>query len=302
MTIKQLVISGGGAIGFQYVGALHYLHNNGFWKTEDIQNIYATSVGTIIAVLICLRYDWDIINEYFIGRPWHDLFKLTGKQIIEAYYNKGLYDKKIFELCFKPLLEAKDLSLNITLKELYEYSHIYLHFYTFELNSFKTIEINHEVNPNLLLIEAINMSCAIPGLFMPIFLEDDKYCYIDGGVMMNYPLSFCLEQHSNKEEILAFNYSINKNNNQINMDNSITKDSSILDFILGFSTKAMNFIIQSILSNDKIPFEIVWDLESSPVSLSYIKGTIQSKECREQFLQEGYKRGKEFFESLNTIK
>jgi len=217
---------------------------------------------------------------------------------VEAYYNKGLYDKKIFESCFKPLLEAKDLSLHITLKEFYEYSHIYLHFYTFELNSFKTIEINHEVNPNLFLIEAIHMSCAIPGLFMPLFLEEEKYCYIDGGVMMNYPLLFCLQEHSMKEEILAFNYSVEKNNNQISIDNNITKESSILDFILGFSTKAMNFISQSILSNEKIPFEIMWNVESSPVSLHYIKNTIQSKECREKALQEGYKRGEVFLQGL----
>ena len=128
MTIKHIVIGGGGSIGLQFLGILKELNNQDFWKIENIQNIYATSVGTVISILLCLKYDWETIIQYLVERPWHDVFKLSGKQIVEAYYNKGLYDKKIFEIAFKPLLEAKDLSLNITLKEFYEYSNVFLHF------------------------------------------------------------------------------------------------------------------------------------------------------------------------------
>ena len=54
MTIKHLVIAGGGPIGFQFLGALEHLNEKGFWKLEDIESIYATSIGTFLAVFICL--------------------------------------------------------------------------------------------------------------------------------------------------------------------------------------------------------------------------------------------------------
>ena len=55
MTIKHLIISGGGPIGFRYLGALQHLEQKGIWKLEDIQTIYATSIGTILAIMICLK-------------------------------------------------------------------------------------------------------------------------------------------------------------------------------------------------------------------------------------------------------
>uniref|UniRef100_A0A6C0E2M0 PNPLA domain-containing protein n=1 Tax=viral metagenome TaxID=1070528 RepID=A0A6C0E2M0_9ZZZZ len=291
MPIKHLVISGGGTIGFQFLGILEELNNRNFWKLEDIESIYATSVGSFLATIVCLNYDWETVNNYIINRPWHDIFKLSGKQIIEAYYNKGLYDNKIIETALKPLLEAKDLSLKITLKEFYEYSKIDLHIFTFELNTFKTVNLSHDLNPDMLLVDAISRSCAIPGVFMPICVENE--CFIDGGVMANYPLSFCLQDHPVKEEILGLNYTICKsdpksehmenNEHATRNANIITKDSSILDFILRFSMNAMNFITNSIPS-EPIPHEIVCKIEESPM---FLKESIYSSEKRKVLIETG---------------
>jgi predicted acylesterase/phospholipase RssA len=40
-------------------------------------------------------------------------------------------------------------------------------------------------------MDAIKMSCCMPVLFQPIVR--DGSCYIDGGIMVNYPLRECLE-------------------------------------------------------------------------------------------------------------
>ena len=63
MTIKHLVISGGGPIGIMYLGAIEYLHDEGFFKMEEIESIYATSIGTMIAVFIALNYDWETLRK-----------------------------------------------------------------------------------------------------------------------------------------------------------------------------------------------------------------------------------------------
>ena len=268
MVFKHLVISGGGTIGLKYWGILQKLNETNIWKIENINSMYATSAGSLVCVFLCLKYDWETINKYIIERPWQDIFQLSGKQIVEAYYNKGLYDKKIFESVFKPLLEAKDLSLNITLKEFYEYCKIEINFFTFELNSFKTIQMNYKLNPDLSLITAITMSCAIPGVFMPVCIEDN--CYIDGGVMANYPLSFCLEMGYNKEEILGINYNVS--NNMSDSYKIINKESSILDFIFGFSV-------------------------NSPLSFK----TIKTIEMRKQMIEEGYVNAEEFIQKLSSF-
>ena len=104
MVIKHLVISGGGPLGLRYLGALEKLEREKFWNFDTIESIYGTSVGSIIGAFICLKYDWDTLNKYIIERPWHEAFKVNPKQIFDSYYNKGLFDKKLAEIIFKPLL------------------------------------------------------------------------------------------------------------------------------------------------------------------------------------------------------
>ena len=56
MTIKHLVISGGGPTLFRTLGALHHLQEKAFWKIDEIESIYGTSAGAIVAVLLFLRF------------------------------------------------------------------------------------------------------------------------------------------------------------------------------------------------------------------------------------------------------
>jgi predicted acylesterase/phospholipase RssA len=137
MTIKHLVLSGGGPTMIQTIGSIQYLEEHHFLNLNDIKSIYGTSAGTLVAILICLKFDWETINDYIIKRPWQDVFKINVQNIFDAYTKRGIYDEKVIEKCFKPLFDAKDISLTITLEEFYEYSKIELHFFTFEVNEFE---------------------------------------------------------------------------------------------------------------------------------------------------------------------
>jgi predicted acylesterase/phospholipase RssA len=61
---------------------------------KNIESIYGTSAGAIVAVMISLRYDWDTINDYIIKRPWHDVFPIKIQNILDAYTKKGIFDIK----------------------------------------------------------------------------------------------------------------------------------------------------------------------------------------------------------------
>lgn len=283
MTIKHLVISGGGPLGFRYIGSLEKLQKEGFWNIEDIESIYGTSVGAIIGAFICLKYDWDTLNKYIVERPWQLAFKINPKQIFESYYNKGLFDKKLVEIIFKPLLEAKDLSLNITLKEFYEFSKIDLHIFTFELHKFQTVELSHKSHSDLGLLQALTMSSSLPGIFMPTIIEN--CCYMDGGVMCNYPLHHCLKVHTNKDEILGIKSSYNKDTD--NFSNvTVTTESSLLEYFICMSINGMNYITNSV-KMDNIENTVRCYVTTNPLTLDSLQEAIKNKELRRQFIQMG---------------
>lgn len=278
MKIKHLVISGGGPILIQNLGILFHLETKNIININEIESIYGTSAGAIVGALLCLKFDWETINDYIIKRPWHEVFPIKVQSILDSYAKKGIYDIKTIEKCFKPLLDAKDLSLNITLRELYDFSKIELHFFTFEINEFKIKDISYLTNPDLSLMVALQMTCGIPILMTPVCM--DNCCFIDGGVVCNYPLSYCIDSGKNKDEILGFRNYYDNNKNK----NDITDDSNMMDFMLTFLFKVLrNMSTENIQPN--IKYEIECDAEL--LNIEMLRNSLKSVEIRKQMFQNG---------------
>jgi len=283
MTIKHLVISGGGPLGLRYLGVLEKLEKENFWKVDNIESIYGTSIGALIGSFICLKYDWETLNKYIIERPWHEAFKVSAKQLFDSYYNKGLFDKKLAEIIFKPLLQAKDLDLNITLKQFYELSKIDLHIFTFELNKFQTVELSHSTHPELSLLQALTMSAALPGIFMPTII--DNCCYVDGGLMCNYPLNQCLRDHPNTDEILGIKSSYDKETDSYRNVN-ITEETSLLEYVISLTINSMNFIRDTV-KIQHIENTVRCFVLDNPLTLDFIQESIRNQEIRRQWIKIG---------------
>jgi hypothetical protein len=278
MTIKHLVISGGGPSLLQYLSGIQNLNKHNIIDLTKIESIYGTSAGAIVGTLLGLKFeDWDIINDYVIKRPWQELFHMKINYIFDAYKNRGIYGKKIVEKIFKPLLSAKDLPLNINLRDFYEYSKIELHFYTFEINQFITEDISYLTHPDLELLDAILMSCAIPILLSPVIKENK--CYIDGGVCVNYPLKYCIDQGRNENEILGF-----CNQYDSTQKNHVDSDSNLLDFILCFFFK-MFYSLSSNIIVPTIKYEVICDVNY--LSLKYLRSSVNSIEIRKELYEKG---------------
>jgi predicted acylesterase/phospholipase RssA len=279
MPIKHLVLSGGGPIGISFLGALEYLSNEKYINNDEIESIYATSIGTVMATILCLNYDWPTINKYIIERPWQHIFKVNAKQIMDIYSNKGLYDITVIEKIFKPLLEAKDLLLTITLKEFCAYCKKDLHFFAFDLNTYQTIELSNKDYPDLSLLKAIYISCSLPGIVIPTIMDDK--CLIDGGSLANFPLNYCLRDHPNKDEILGFNYLYkNDDGTECSGNNIINDESDMLDFILALSLNSINYITSSLKYN-KIINILEFSSNSTMLSIdnmTYVVGTIEGRQ------------------------
>jgi len=288
INIKHLVISGGGPTLFQYLSIIQHLDENKIIDLQKIESIYGTSAGTIVGIVLCLKYDWETINDYAIMRPWHELFHIKISNIFEAYKNRGIFNKTLVEKAFKPLLDAKDLSIHITLKEFYEYSKIELHFYSFEINQFTTEDISYLTHPDLSLIDAVMMSSAIPILVTPVII--DNKCYMDGGVAANYPLKYCIESGKNENEILGLrNQYDNKQKNYVDLD------SNLLDLILCFFFKMFNTLGSNNV-NPKIKYEVVCNVKN--MTLNYLASSASSIEVRKELYQKGVENAQSFINLL----
>lgn len=292
MTIKHLVLSGGGPTLISTLGNLQFLEKSQYFTRDDIISIYGTSAGALVGVLYCLRFDWDIITDYIIKRPWKDVFPIKVENIFDSFSKKGIFDSKTIEKCFVPLLKAKDLELDVTLKDFFDYSKIEIHFFTFEINRFEVVDISYLSHPDLSLLTAVQMSCALPVLVTPVCIDDE--CFIDGGVVCNYPLNYCLDKFNKEEEILGFKNKYDKE--ERNNNTKINKDSNLLDFIMNFLFK----MISNLCSSDKqpkIPYEVITDTKF--MTIEFFKKSFSSEDARRELFLKGVESAENFITLQN---
>lgn len=202
--IKHIVLEAGSYMGFSALGALKKLNENQYYKLEDIKTIYGTSAGAYVGILLCLNMKWDVLMDYIINRPWEKVVNINANMFLQLYTNKGLFDDTFFKRSLENVLLSKDLTLDVTLKEFYNFSKIELHMFSVNLQDFTEVEYSYKTHPNMKLLQAIYNSCAIPYIFKPA-LYNNKY-YIDGGLLNAYPVKECINNGAKNEEILGIGF------------------------------------------------------------------------------------------------
>jgi len=284
MNIECLVLSGGGHVGFIELGEAYYLEQQKIWDKTKLKSIYATSAGAILAVLIALDLDWETINDYMILRPWDKVCEIKVDNILNLLDTKGIYGEEIFIQFLKPLLDALDYSIDITLEEFYEKTKIELNFLSFNISLYESILLNHSTFPTLPLYKALHMTSCIPIIFKPV--EWNEEMYIDGGITCNYPIEHALKKYD-KENILGFFFIINKTNY------TVQKETSMLNYL--FSIFVVN-IFKNYQMNNLIENEIVYDKQEDIQNFELFD-CVQSIEKRKYLFDKGIENAKLFIEN-----
>ena len=239
--IKHLVISGGGAAGFSYYGVLKQTQLRGLWYSENIKTIYSTSVGSYLAVILSLGYDWNTIDDYLIKRPWHNVYKFELSMAIKAVLNQGIFDQSNVYETFKPLFKGKDIPIDINLLDFYKHTNKEIHFFTTDYNTFETVDLSYKTHPEWKVIDAIYASSSLPIMFLPFYkienenieektgenIEAEPSIYIDGGIKMNYPLNKCIDDGNIPEEILG----ITRIDLNPKFDKKLSRSNNLFEFI-----------------------------------------------------------------------
>ena len=277
-TIKHLVISSGGPAGHMMYSILRTLNLKGVWDFKNIKSIYASSVGSYIAIILALRYDWSVMDDYLIKRPWEKIFvsasatssdatehsssssssssssalsdaKNKLDYVFRLYNNHGLYGLKEFTETLRPALQGKDIPVNITFQEFYDRTGVEVHFMVTEMNKFQVVDFSYKTHPTQSLVEACYMSCCYPFGFTPIYR--DGCCYIDGGIINDYPVNECFnDQKCNISEILGIKMLWERK------PANLTEKSSVLQFVSTFFNQIKGNLFEN-RPTKAIPNEVV---------------------------------------------
>ena len=205
---KNLVISSGGLYLLSAIGTITRLLKLKIKNNDKIENIYGTSAGGVVGLLLCLKIDWELFEEYVINRPLPDEFQLSMNNIFEYMESKGFIGREVYDVILKSVFKMKGLKYEITFRQLYEYSNIKLNVFALNFNTFKNEVFNYELTPDYPVIDAVYMSATFPFVFKPIYYNNSYY--IDGGVENDYPIDECLKKCKN-EETLGINIKYPKN-------------------------------------------------------------------------------------------
>jgi len=198
--IEHLVLSGAGHGIFSYIAAFDILIKNNIINKKNIKTIYGTSAGAIVGTLLLLDIELDVIIDYFVERPWNELF-VFDTNVINIVNNYGMWYNEILTKTLQPLFSMRDISLDITMVEFYEKTNVEIYFYATELKSFEEIVFSYKTTPDIKLLDAIYMTCAIPFLFKPM-IYNNKY-YIDGGFANQYPIKNALNDITDHNTIFG---------------------------------------------------------------------------------------------------
>ena len=288
--IRHLVISGGVVYGYAFYGCLRRLAKGGFWSIDDVRSIYATSIGTLFATVLALKLDWAVIDAYLVDRPWHNVFTVDIGSLLGCYARRGIFDIRVMENTFLPLFGARDMSIDITLREFFEATGIDIHYFSTAVSNFSLVDISHTTHPHWRVVDAVYVSCSVPIFFAPLIIDGEWYA--DGGFLANYPLDLCLNsQYAPKlSEVLG----VNIDKADVALD---AESASLFDYLSCILSKFVRRVM------GRPAPEIVNQVLVAPTDIYMhdIHGFVNSPEKRRALIEHGARTAEAFLERVSAL-
>lgn len=227
-TPRDIVLSGGGIKGISFLGYFKYLNEKHY--LDNIKSYSASSVGAIIALLLVLKYQPEQLINFVLD---FDFSKIINYDINLFATQYGLNDGELLIKFIQGFLKHKGLSIDLTLKELYDYNPIDLFITTTNLTKQKKELLNWKTHPDLKITLAIRLTTSLPFIFTPVNYEN--CLYVDGSVVDDLPT----DHLNNPDDALKISVKSSENNN----DSLISYAYSILNIMLSKSINKNNLIL-----------------------------------------------------------
>jgi NTE family protein len=186
---RNLIFEGGGVKGIAYVGAMQILEQRGHLK--NILRVGGTSAGAINALLFALGYDIPaqrkIIGSTEFKEFMDDSFGLI-RDIRRLAKSFGWYKGDFFSGWIADLIQKQLGNQKATFKDLKAAKKPDLYMLGTNLSTGYSEVFSIERHPDMPLAEAVRISMSIPLFFAAKRYGPRDDVYVDGGVMLNYPV------------------------------------------------------------------------------------------------------------------
>lgn len=204
--ITHLAICGGGVKGCVLLGALEAIDNT--IRFKRIKHIIGSSVGGIIATMLCVGYRPCEMNDIFLKINLTDYRNIKASNLVTKY---GVDNCKSIITLLKACILQKITEWNITFRELYAYNGMTLILTGSDISNSQTIYYNIDTTPDMIIMDALRITISYPILYEPIYDSIHKSYIIDGAVLAQYPIDYfknidtkvgiCLDLNETKREI-----------------------------------------------------------------------------------------------------
>ncbi len=184
-SIQALCLSAGAVKGIYQLGACHYLATQN--KLESINTFIGTSVGSAVAFMLAIGYEpLDFFSKICtddINKCWE--YDISLRQIVLDW--GAINHKKFKEYVEECIIEK--LGFLPTFEQFY-----FLTGKIFICSAWCLTSEQHKTyfnflnTPDILISDAIIASCAIPGIFTKVKINN--HYYIDGGIFDCCPIEY----------------------------------------------------------------------------------------------------------------
>lgn len=181
---KILVISGGGLKGFAGLGSFKCLLDNNVFDNFD--SLAGSSVGAVICFLFTIGYDPKDIYDILEQIDFTQLIKYIEPEILLIEPCFGISSPEPILYSIYSFMKKKNISKNITFKQLYELTKKNLIITGTCLNDVSIKYFSHTTTPDMQILKALRITISIPFIFRPY--QYDGKLWVDGGVMNNFPI------------------------------------------------------------------------------------------------------------------
>lgn len=186
---RNLVFEGGGVKGVAYIGAMQVLSKRGV--LNDISRVGGTSAGAINALIFALGYDIETQRQILYStdfRQFMDDSFGTIRDIRRLAHDFGWYKGDFFSTWIGALVKDRLGSERATFSDLRDANRPELYVIGTNLPTGYAETFSAERFPDMPLVTAIRISMSIPLFFAAMRLGARNDVYVDGGVVLNYPV------------------------------------------------------------------------------------------------------------------
>jgi len=187
----HLVISGGGVKGIAIIGALKVLFENNL--LNNVEAYIGSSIGGLICFLLNIGYTYNELEEIMFNINFSEYRNIN---ISTIFQNWGLDNGEFLIKLFIAIIKQKNISSDITFKNLFEKTNKLLVLTGSELIRNEEKYYSHLETPEMKVLDAIRITISYPIIFNPLKNNvikngiEETEILIDGALFSPYPMNY----------------------------------------------------------------------------------------------------------------